>query len=58
VAVAEAVELAVGSSSIERGRLDDSATLDRGEIEVSSTLRGMVGFRLMEGGELEVGDEV
>jgi hypothetical protein len=54
----EAIELKSGSSSMERGRLEDSVIAERNEIEMSSMLRGMAWFRLMEGGELEIGDEV
>jgi len=58
VELVEAIELKSGSSSMERGRLEDSVIAERNEIEMSSMLRGMAWFRLMEGGELEIGDEV
>ena len=54
----EAIELETGSSSMERGRLKDSITAERNEIDVSSMLRGMARFGLVEGDELEIGDEV
>jgi hypothetical protein len=54
----EAVELEIGSSNMEWGRLKDSAIAERDEIEVSSILRGTAWFRLVEGDELEMEDEV
>jgi hypothetical protein len=38
--------------------LEDSVIAERDEIKVSSILRGMVWFRLVEGDELETEDEV
>jgi hypothetical protein len=58
VELVEVIELETGSSSMERGRLEDSVMAERNEIEVSSMLRGMAWFRLVEDDELEIGDEV
>lgn len=57
IAFAEASETDAESSSMERGRLEDSAIADREEMEESSMLRRMGKLKVVDE-EWEIGDEV
>lgn len=57
IAFAEASETDAESSSMERGRLEDSVIADRGEMEESSMLRGVGRLKVVKD-EWEMGDEV
>jgi hypothetical protein len=54
----EAIELDAESSSMDRGRLEDSVIGDREEMEESSMLWRMGGVRLVEDEDREMGDEL